>query len=200
MLWFLIFLVIANAQSFDEKSEASMKSVKCSINETFVFKNFSCFAKSYSRNVSTMNVKVYFKEPLNQVFVKFERNLARKVLNLYFFQLTGNVYFKYGTIYREVLHSKKKDWCKSPQGDTSSDPEFRQIVKFFKIGAPETVHECPYNGFFMQNFTFKEKAMEAIFPTGDYKLQFRFWDINDALIFNFTLVTQLKSPNRDTFG
>lgn len=114
--------------------------------------------------------------------------------------MTGNVFFKYGTIYREVLRSKKKDWCKSSQADTSSDPEFRQIVKFFKSGDPQTVHECPYNKFLMQNFTFNEKVTEAIFSRGDYKVQYLFWAINDALVFNFTIVTQFKSPNHDTFG
>lgn len=116
------------------------------------------------------------------------------------FQMTGNVFFKYGTIYREALHTKKKDWCQSSLAETSNDAEFRQIVKFFRSGDHKTVHACPYNEFLLQNFTFQEKAMESIFPTGDYKLHFRYENIDDVLIFNFTIVAQFKSPNRDTFG
>lgn len=108
--------------------------------------------------------------------------------------------FKYGTIYREVFRTKKREWCGSAKMGTSTDPELRQILKFFKYGNPQTVHECPYTEFLMQNFTFQAKAMESIYPTGDYKLRFMFWSIGDVLIFNFTIVAQLKSSNRDTFG
>lgn len=75
MLLFLILLpIIATSHGFDEKAILTMKNVKCDINEKFVFANFSCFAKSYSRTVSTFNVKLYFKEPLNQVFVSAPLN------------------------------------------------------------------------------------------------------------------------------
>lgn len=114
--------------------------------------------------------------------------------------MTGVVQFKYGTIYREVIRSKKKDWCKGPQADTSADAEFRQVIKIFKAGAPEAVHDCPFNEFLMKNFTFDETVMESVFPTGDYKLLYRFWDINEASVFNFTAVTTYKSSYRETFG
>lgn len=75
LFWVLILLLMTATQSIDEKIESSIRSVKCSINENFVFQNFSCFAKSYSRTFSTTNVKVYFKEPLNTFFVKLTQRL-----------------------------------------------------------------------------------------------------------------------------
>lgn len=70
MLLFLILsLVIAATQGSSEKAMMTMKNVKCSVNEKFVFNNFSCFAKSYSRNVSTLTIKLYFKESFNHIFV-----------------------------------------------------------------------------------------------------------------------------------
>ena len=48
---------------------ASFKLVKCDCNEFFIYPNASCYAKSYSRNMSTMNVEVYLKQPIYEVFV-----------------------------------------------------------------------------------------------------------------------------------
>lgn len=108
--------------------------------------------------------------------------------------------FKYGTIYREVIRTKKLDWCESSRKKTLTDPEIRQIFKFLKFGDPQTVHECPYSKFMMQNFTFKANSMESVFPTGDYKLRYNFFDMNNVFIFNVTFIAQLKTSNRDTFG
>lgn len=46
-----------------------LKLVKCEANEAFVYPNISCYAKSWSRNVSTSNVVVYFKKPVNTYYV-----------------------------------------------------------------------------------------------------------------------------------
>ena len=42
---------------------------KCYINPEFVYENATCFAKSWSRNVSTANMKLYFKQPITEFFV-----------------------------------------------------------------------------------------------------------------------------------
>lgn len=68
----LIALLVATTQGSDDGELLSVKSVKCQINEDFVFKNFSCFAKSYNRNSSTINVKFYFMKPYEQLSVRFE--------------------------------------------------------------------------------------------------------------------------------
>lgn len=70
MLYFLLLpLTVVGIQNFDEKALLTINSVKCNVNDRFAFKNFTCFAKSYSRTISTFNVKLYFKEPLDKVFV-----------------------------------------------------------------------------------------------------------------------------------
>lgn len=51
LFWLRILLLVTIGQSADEKIENS------------------CFAKSYSRSVSTTKVAVYFKQPLNNLFV-----------------------------------------------------------------------------------------------------------------------------------
>src|SRR5690349_15395123 len=45
------------------------KSYRCKFSETFVYKNYSCYAKSYSRTLSTLNNYILFKNPMNDIFV-----------------------------------------------------------------------------------------------------------------------------------
>jgi hypothetical protein len=52
-----------------EKGVVSFKMFKCDVNSKFVFANYSCFAKSYSRLLSTANLAVYFKEPVYEIYV-----------------------------------------------------------------------------------------------------------------------------------
>ena len=42
---------------------------KCEINSKLVHPNATCFAKSYSRTVSTSNCRLFFKRPLYEIFV-----------------------------------------------------------------------------------------------------------------------------------
>lgn len=48
---------------------ASFKSVKCSASDEFAYKNFSCFAKSFSRTMSTINIDISLKNPLDEFYV-----------------------------------------------------------------------------------------------------------------------------------
>lgn len=50
--------------------------------------------------------------------------------------------FKYGTIYREVMHTPKIDACRvASQGSDSK--VVKMLVDFFN--STDLVHECPYN-------------------------------------------------------
>lgn len=70
---FLIFLIILYffPPAFgDDKDfqKANLKSLQCNFSVEFVYPNYSCFAKSYSRTVSTMNIDLTLKKPLAKVF------------------------------------------------------------------------------------------------------------------------------------
>ena len=49
----------------------SIKKFQCTINSKYIYPNFSCFPKSYSRNVSTGNVAVFLRKPVFEAFVSF---------------------------------------------------------------------------------------------------------------------------------
>lgn len=51
--------------------------------------------------------------------------------------------FKYGTIYREVMHTPKFDWCEL-MDDKQTNPMLRQIKSLFQDSFPDLMHRCPF--------------------------------------------------------
>ena len=48
----------------------NFKLYQCKFNEAFVFPNRTCYAKSFSRNISTINAYAKYRAPLDDVWVK----------------------------------------------------------------------------------------------------------------------------------
>lgn len=71
------------------------------------------------------------------------------------FQMTGLLHYKYGTIYREVLNAKKKNWCQGIETGAPNDRGFRQVLTIFKAGDPNfALHKCPYTVCFPINLCY----------------------------------------------
>lgn len=123
-------------------------SVRCNCSEQFIHQNYSCFAKSYNRTFSTMNVIVTTKMPLSNIFVRdfVKFKLLRLIHNA---QGEVKLLFRYGLVFREVISTPRMDWCKvTIQDQTRQSLENRVIfamVKFLKASYPQAIHECPYN-------------------------------------------------------
>lgn len=66
---FVAFSVIENVLATD--GIASIKSLKCKTAEEFAYQNMSCFAKSWSRTISTLNINVTPRKPVNDLFASF---------------------------------------------------------------------------------------------------------------------------------
>lgn len=60
-LTFPASLLAVNAKDY---KSIYFKSLRCNASEKIVFQNYSCFAKSYNRDVSTLNMIVTTKYPL----------------------------------------------------------------------------------------------------------------------------------------
>lgn len=56
----------ANSRDFQE---IYVKAAKCNLSNKFAYQNYSCFAKSYSRTFSTINIIATTRKPLNNIFV-----------------------------------------------------------------------------------------------------------------------------------
>lgn len=62
-LYFWInFAILQLFYAANQGQNLYVKSVFCKANEKFVHKNFTCFAKSYSRKVSTVTIVFYYKK------------------------------------------------------------------------------------------------------------------------------------------
>lgn len=132
--------------------------------------------------------------------------------------MTFKLLFKYGTIYREVLHLNLVDWCQITNKAVNT-----VLIKFILDvaidSAPDVIHECPYRVIFisavvdhlrltinhfqdvmMINATFKTSKATTIFPRGDYKMHFIFLDGNNETIVDFASVGSVISSYIETFG
>lgn len=138
-------------------SDVYYKNIRCNFSEKFAFSNYSCFAKSYSRTISTINMIVNFKTPLTSFSVSVSNssnnNYQALVLQnccwikwsfLPFSEKAALlVYYKYGMIYREVMHTPKLDWCQL-MDNTIENLFFKSLIEVFKENFHGFVHECPY--------------------------------------------------------
>lgn len=68
VITFLQFLLTAYGNEFQK---ITIKSVKCNFSDVYLY-NVSCYAKSYSRDRSTVNLMLKIKKPLTSIFVSFK--------------------------------------------------------------------------------------------------------------------------------
>lgn len=53
------------------------------------------------------------------------------------------IYYKYGTIYREVIHTPMMNWCQLMNQQTQN-AIVKNVIDVMRECFPEGVHECPY--------------------------------------------------------
>lgn len=69
-MWKVLFLVLyfSSVVRSDQKKPLNsiyVNAVRCNYSEKYVYKNVSCFAKSYSRTFSSINIRAIFKKKMN---------------------------------------------------------------------------------------------------------------------------------------
>lgn len=71
VLGFLVFALPSFGKNkINSRSAIYFKTIKCNFSSEFVLSDYSCFAKSYSWSRSTVNMRIIFKQPLNNFFVR----------------------------------------------------------------------------------------------------------------------------------
>lgn len=126
--------------------------------------------------------------------------------------------FKYGTIYREVMHTPKFNWCRLMDG-LETNPMILQLRIALNDSFSDKGAYCPvkvqykrlnfYNNFYDQdlqgidifNLTLKTDKLLSVFPTGDYQMHIFYYKKDkpepDGYIKGiFSMLTSVK----DTFG
>lgn len=158
------------------------QSVNCQANNLTLIVNY-CFIKAVSRKVATLNVGVKYLKPVNKPI---------------YVQLTLN--YRYGLIYREVINTKKQDWCEIMDGK-STHLYMKQTINQIKGAVPHLIHKCPYDGEIeIKNLTIDENKSLDVFPEGFYKLFLSVFDESDDPFFQLNLTAQVKSSIKESMG
>ncbi|KAG5668691.1 hypothetical protein PVAND_016620 [Polypedilum vanderplanki] len=144
--------------------------------------NVSFWIKNYNRTYSTINFSTFAK-----------RNLTSP-------HMEGTLFYKYGTIYREVFHFPRFNVCdvlSKYKVDKLHEVVFNIVLKV----APTIIHECPYWYLESYNISLRPKQTFFMLPQGDYKgTGMLLEDIYGPLLGNGTIILTVNSPFKESFG
>lgn len=142
--FFILSSAILAAKMADYKN-IYIKSFRCNSSAKFTHQNYTCFAKSYNRTLSTVNGYGLAKFPLYNIHVSIFLDFLVVIFKL---QVFGILYFKYGMIYRPVITTPKVNICDFNRwlGDIEQSPNklMASAIKLIKASVPDLIHECPY--------------------------------------------------------
>ena len=160
------------------------KSVKCQSDNLTVYTKY-CYLKAVSRKIVTFNLGVKLLVLLKKPFYGH-----------------GVVFYRYGTIFRQIIDVKKLEFCSILDG-SDTNPFVKLMIVMLKIQAPHLIHKCPFNGDWdLRNFTVDSNLMDKVsmlFPEGTYRLDISAF-INEKISFNFSGTADVKSPLKESFG
>lgn len=147
-LVFLALLFCSLVISEDHYHYLCIKAIQCNISEKYFFKNHSCFAKSYSRNISTGSLSFFMKKPENNIKAIKVILTERKAMNELIWQITIKFHYKYGVIYREILTTPEFELCtlahKLNYDRLSINRLTLTVLDILTNSVPGLIHECPY--------------------------------------------------------
>lgn len=66
---FVAIVVVKTGTSSDVKNKVYIKGIRCNFSDRFIYKNMTCYAKSYSRTFSGINIDATTTKPLYDVRV-----------------------------------------------------------------------------------------------------------------------------------
>lgn len=88
----LIVILCLVGFSYQELQTVYVKSVRCNVSEKVIYRNISCYPKSFNRSFSTVNIIARMKTPITKVFVSFCTRFQRVFIN-FCFHSAGNQTF-----------------------------------------------------------------------------------------------------------
>lgn len=142
-----------------------------------------CYAKSYSRTISTLNFGVQILKSFNLLV-----------------QITAS--YRYGNIYREVMDTKLIDWCSVMNG-INSNLFLKFILDIIRDSIPKLFQKCPYQGLIeYRNITINDEITKkiSIFPEGQYNYNITIADKPRRILLVLTAFVEVKSPLKNSFG
>ena len=110
------------------------------------------------------------------------------------------LYYRYGTIFRQIVDSKENDWCSFMDGKETF-PLIRMITVHLNKTVPHLLHKCPYTEFdiFNLSLTDTKTPKRETFPQGYYKVVIT-WSKNNRTIFTLKLKGEVTSSFKESYG
>ncbi|KAG5668323.1 hypothetical protein PVAND_016267 [Polypedilum vanderplanki] len=85
--------------------------------------------------------------------------------------MQGTLFYRYGTIFREVINGPKIEYCVG-YSTMYVAPVVKEFIKVINSASQRQVfHACPYQELSL-NVSFNQKDFPQIFPHGEYKVSF----------------------------
>lgn len=135
----VIFVAVLLA-SRSNAMQVKLKALKCFVDRPEVFSIEKCYVQAVSRTFSTFNLIANFKNPVySPILVSCKKNCD--AFNR--LQLTVVIYYRYGTIFREVINPPTFEWCSSVES-LSANVYLKPIHDLLKDTAPQIFQKCPY--------------------------------------------------------
>ena len=102
--------------------------------------------------------------------------------------MSASLHYKYDTIFREILHSPKVDWCRFINTYSPANRLFWIAIELVQGVDKSLIHPCPYTQVIYDNVRIPLNRMVSIFPSGEYRLfiQIGSSDEEDILKANIT--------------
>ncbi|KAG5666830.1 hypothetical protein PVAND_014840 [Polypedilum vanderplanki] len=187
ILFFLPFISAKRTyNALPSHGRFTFKLFKCEPTEetltVFAYPNYTCYAKSWSRTVSTINGYILLRRPISEGYCD------------------AVLYYKYGTIYREIIKLQKFELCNLLEL-SKNNIMLRQIFVAAMAAAPGFVHPCPYEVIEAYNVSFPTHVLFSLFPQGDYKAIIKFYyEINGPVLSTITVIGTAESSVKESFG
>lgn len=165
------------------KMVSRFRSIECyADNYTTIVRH--CYIKAISRQIATMNLLM---------------STIRTVHKPIYVQLI--LYYRYGTIYRDVIDTKRIEWCSIMDGVTSHLFLMQTIEQVKKI-AGFAFRKCPYkaDNIEMKNVTIDDSNFFDVFPEGIYKLSWLNYNKTFDVMWSFNISVFIKSPLKESMG
>lgn len=148
----LIFLVHGQRPKLTNLSSyAKLKTFDCYFNdfavENWVFQNYSCELRPYTRSLKSMNVYLAMRKPLHKLFVRF-LGIFYLILTKFLLipQIHGQVYYQYDNLnFRKVLKVPQVEICYYIKF-SSENFLLKLILEVLKKHLKALLDECPYEG------------------------------------------------------
>lgn len=122
------------------------KSMKCTVLNKTVYTNDFCYVKAYSRNYATLNWGETRRYPVGPplIVIFYDNSWSSSFLSITFFiifQIKGVFKYRYGNIFREIMHVEF-DLCFL--SGKAENPITKTFAAILKKSVPGLFQGCPF--------------------------------------------------------